>query len=273
MTTTRWMVTMLALLAALLVASCDDEGEITPPSDDDDAVADDDDTVADDDDFTQTVPQGVTLTTSDGLSLSGTFQPAAGVELGPAVLLLHQFNNDSGDFSNVWFVFLDAGISVLAIDFRSHGDSDEAAVPLDDLLTDPNQLKWDVLAGLEYLADQPMVDPARIGVMGLSVGANMAGVANHNREAWGVKATCSLSARKDRIETLAETTTLDLAAAQWVAAIEEEPQATMAQELFDITVEPSDLRLVLDTGAHGADLLAGSPDAQNGTVAWFVAQL
>ena len=141
------------------------------------------------------------------------------------------------------------------------------------MLEDPDQLKWDVLAGLEYLRDQPSVDPERIGIFGLSVGANMAVVANHHRAEWGVKTITAVSANRDRVLLLAETDTLNLENAQYVAAENESPQNAMAEEMFNETVEPSDLRLVLGTDDHGADLLQGSGEAQVGIPAWFVEQL
>jgi len=162
---------------------------------------------------------------------------------------------------------------VLAFDFRSHGGSAVAAVTLEELLVDPDQLKWDVLAGLAYLQDRAEVDPDRIGVFGVSVGGNLAVVANHHRATWGVKSTCAVSANRDRVLLLAETDTLDLENAQYVAAENESPQNAMAEQLFAETVEPSDLRLILGTDDHGAALLNGSGDAQVGIPAWFVEQL
>jgi hypothetical protein len=88
-----------------------------------------------------------------------------------------------------------------------------------------------------------------------------------------VKAICTMSADLASIELLAGTAALDLAGAQYVAAVEEEPQATDAQTLYDMTVDPRDLQHVLQTDDHGVDLLNGSVDAQNGTVGWFADEL
>ncbi len=276
-TTTRTTLAVLFLLLSLGgLAACPEGGEGVIGDDDDATAGDDDDDASggdDDDDVTPTTAQQVTLTTDDGLTIVGTYQAGYGADPGPAVLLLHQITHDRQDFNSVWFNFVEQGISALAIDFRSHGGSDVATVGLEDLLTDPDQLKWDVLAGLDYLQGRAEVDPDRIGVFGLSVGGNLAVVANHNRASWGVKSICAVSANRDRVLDLAETDTLDLENAQYVAAENEEPQATMATQLFEETEEPKDLRLILGTDDHGADLLAGSGDAQVGIPAWFVEQL
>jgi dienelactone hydrolase len=270
-----------ALCAACLLPACpggatiDDDSALA----DDDTVADDDDTGPgddDDDDATPTQSEPVEIATEDGLVISGTFQAAPGVASGPAVLMLHQIFNDRHDFDDQWFNFQEAGISTLAIDFRSHGGSDAAPVTQAELLTDPNQLRFDVEAALDYLRSRPeFVDPLRIGIIGVSVGANMAVVANHNSQTgdWGVKSICAISPDLENSQALAGTTELVLAGAQYVAAELNAEDTADAQALFDITGEPRDLRSVLDTSAHGADLLAASPSAREGTVAWFVEEL
>lgn len=269
---------LLASLFVLLLSGCESEegdlGDDDAPADDDDIVVGDDDDGADDDDAAPpTFPEPVELTTADGLTIRGTWQAAPGVDLGPAVLLLHQYGNDRHDYDTIWTLFHESGLSTLAIDFRSHGESDPASVDTELLLSDPDQLRHDLQAGLTWLAAQEAVDPARIGVMGLSVGANLAVVANHNREEWGVSSTVSFSSRLDAIEALAGTATLDLQSALYVTSETEEPQATDATTLFEMTAEPRRVEHVLGTSSHGASLLQASADARQGSVDWFAEQL
>ena len=109
--------------------------------------------------------------------------------------------------------------------------------------------------------------------MGLSVGGNMAVVANHNRAAWGVKSICAFSARLSSIESLAETEELDLESALYVVSLTEEPHATDATTLFQMTAEPRRVEHVKGTSSHGAALLAASADARQGSVDWFAENL
>lgn len=261
-----------SLLLVVPLQGCPDGGDGTIEPDDDSSVADDD-AATDDDDVTPTWPEDVELETDDGLVIRGTFQAAEGIEVAPAVLLLHEIARDRGDFNTVFLGFVQAGISALAIDMRGHGESDPASVSLEDLQTDPAQLPRDVVASLVWLRAREDVDPARIGVMGLDVGASLAVVADHYREDWGVLSICAISPSVDHIHALASTDQLDLVDAQYVAGENEHPGAEEAQALYDITAEPRDLRLVQFTDDHGIDLLTGSVDAQNGTVAWFVEEL
>ncbi len=274
---TRRLLFLLLTLALLALApACEGDGEGTlPPVGDDDSSADDDD-AGDDDDATPppTYPESITLTTADGKTLQGTWQDAPGVDNGPAVVFLHQITRDRQDFQTVWFNFLDAGISVLAFDFRGHGSSDDADLDMIDLLTTPGHLEHDMDAAIAFAAEQDVVDPSRIGVFGLDVGANLAILASHRADL-DVKIICAVSADVAAVEALGETTVdqLQLSGALYVSAENEQPQATDAQTFFDLTVEPRDIELVLGTDDHGHDLLSGSGDAQVGIPAWFEAQL
>ncbi len=261
---------LLTLLLLLVGADCEGGGSGTIDDDDSASVLDDDDNGADDDDFTPTYPEDFEAVTSDGLTIRGTFQSAEGVDVAPAVLLLHEIARDSGDFNTVFIDFVQAGVSVLAIDFRGHGDSDPAPIDLADLQTDPSQLHHDVVAALEWLAARDDVDADRIGIMGLDVGASMAVVALHNRATWGIKSICAITPILAHVHVLAGTDQLDLMNALYVAAAENVQDLADAQALYDITAEPRDIEPVGQTDDHGVDLLTGSIDAQSGTVAWFV---
>ncbi len=263
---------LLLLLLALSLVACPGDGELA--DDDDTAASDDDDAATDDDDATPPGNQEeVTITTTDGLTLHGTWRAPANAADVPAVLLLHQYARNRGDFGLLHDGFAEAGLATLAIDFRSHGDSDDAPVAFGDLLTDPTQLPVDASSALEWIAARSEVDATRVGVLGLSVGANVAVVANHNRAAWGVKSTASVSTNLDRVYDLAGTTTLDLAGAIYVAADLEQPQADMADELGALTADPVDVRRVLNTSSHGVDLLTASAGVRDGVVDWFVENL
>jgi dienelactone hydrolase len=258
---------LFALLG--LSISCTAGGDL---DDDDSATADDDDAVGDDDDSTPP-PDTVTITTADGLNLNGIWRTPGGDTDQPAVLLLHQYARNNNDFNLVLDGFAEAGIATLALDLRSHGGSDAATVPFGELLTDPTQLPLDVQAALAWMHARPEVDTARVGVMGLSVGANLAVVANHNRVAWGVKTTVVVSANMERAQDLADVVDLDLESSIYIAADLEDPQGDHADALGAITADPVQVQRVLGTSAHGVDLLTASANVREGVVAWFVDNL
>ena len=261
----------LFLLLPLLLPACTGGGEL---ADDDDSSAPDDDDASDDDDTgPPSNAEEVTITTADGLTLTGIWRsPPEGADL-PAVLLLHQFGRDRDDFLLLRDGFAEAGIATLAIDLRNHGDSDGAPVPFGDLPTDPTQFPEDLQAGLAWLHARADVDTARVGVLGLSVGANLAVLAIHHRAAWGVKTAVVVSANLEDLALLAGTDAFDLASAIYIAADLDLPEADDADALFAMTAEPVDIRRVTNTSAHGVDLLTASPQARTGIVDWFVENL
>lgn len=107
----------------------------------------------------------VTFAASDGVHLSGWYVPSTN---GAAVALLHGAGSTrSGALSHA-AVLAEHGYGVLVYDARGHGRSEGRAM----------DLGWtgdgDVSGALSFLAHQPEVDPARLGVVGLSMGGEVA---------------------------------------------------------------------------------------------------
>lgn len=225
---------------------------------------------------TPTAPVEVELTTDDGLTLAGTYQTAVGADRGPGLLLLHQFEGDRSDFDVLWDVLHASGYSLLAIDFRSHGASDPALVNIQTLLSDPDQLAWDVVAGLDYLKAQNFdVSDDLVGVVGLSVGGNMAIVANHQTHGgqaspWGAQAIATVSARMDRAEVLAADSSLTLRDGLYIAGADETIQAGEAEELEAATGGDREAMLVAGTAAHGVALIGESDAVRQRIASWFL---
>ena len=272
---TRLLLTLLVILGCMSLLGCPSDGGLL--------ANDDDSTVngADDDDSTSeppppTVSSPISIMTSDGLELRGSWQPAPGVTSGPAVLLLHELWGDRGDFTLIWDVFQNAGISTMAFDFRGHGNSADASVDNDTLRTSPGLLEADVRAALDELLQKSEVDPSKIGILGLDVGANLAVLGRHasrqgSNDPWGVDVICAVSPDLGGVEALGQiqADALVLSYAQYVAGENAPEDAEDATALYDVTADPRDLRVVLGTEAHGAAMLTGSSDARTGIVNWF----
>ena len=90
---------------------------------------------------------------------------------GPALILSHGFTGSGYESSRLFVHLAEAacrqGIYVMRIDFLGSGNSDA------DFAENTYLSGWvaDVLAGVDFLATQPEVDPARIGALGISFGA------------------------------------------------------------------------------------------------------
>lgn len=103
----------------------------------------------------------VTLTTEDGIRLSGWYVPSRNRA---AVVLVHGSGSSRLNILDHLRVLADAGYGVLALDARGHGASDGVAMDL-GWMTDR-----DIDAGVSYLARRGDVDPERIGAVGVSMG-------------------------------------------------------------------------------------------------------
>jgi pimeloyl-ACP methyl ester carboxylesterase len=120
----------------------------------------------------------VTLRTEDGLSIKGSlyFTRQKGA---PGVVALHMYQSDRKAWKPVAERFAKAGINLLAIDMRGHGES--AIQGEDDLsgkvkARDPelfNAMWKDAIAARDHLVGKG-ADPNRIGFLGASVGCSVA---------------------------------------------------------------------------------------------------
>jgi uncharacterized protein len=120
---------------------------------------------------------------TDGVPLRGWFIPRAAPGPGPAVIFVHgwlwnRLGNTAGlvpvndkdvDFLPAARGLHDAGYSVLLFDLRNHGES--GADP--PITYGPIEAR-DFAGAVAFLRRCPDVDPARIGALGCSMGANTA---------------------------------------------------------------------------------------------------
>ncbi|GAB4440893.1 MAG: hypothetical protein Kow00120_09180 [Anaerolineae bacterium] len=110
------------------------------------------------------VPLRVAFLAADGLTLHGLYYPQP--EASPGVLLLHMLGRTKEDWENIAGAMQAAGFVVLAMDLRGHGDTGGEV--------DWSRARQDTLTMLAYLRELPNVDPARVGIVGASIGANLA---------------------------------------------------------------------------------------------------
>lgn len=124
--------------------------------------------------------QPVQFQTADGFSLFGTLFSASHLTgPRPAVILIHPFNENHGQWSGfVPELVVERGYVALAFDLRGHGNSifrnGQAFTIQNFSVEDFNQMPLDVEAAVAFLKTRPEADPNRIGVVGTDIGANIA---------------------------------------------------------------------------------------------------
>jgi fermentation-respiration switch protein FrsA (DUF1100 family) len=109
--------------------------------------------------------EDVTFDARDGTTLAGWYLPSAN---GAAVVLRHGASSTRSAVLDHAAVLHAGGYGVLLVDARGHGGSGG----------DPMDLGWygeaDVTGAVDHLRTRPEVDPARIGVVGMSMGGEEA---------------------------------------------------------------------------------------------------
>lgn len=94
-------------------------------------------------------------------------------EQGPGALVMHGWGGSALDMAPLAAPLREAGAHTLLLDARAHGRSDDSAT------TSMPHFAEDIAAGLSWLRAHPLVDPARIVLVGHSVGAGACLLAAH----------------------------------------------------------------------------------------------
>lgn len=105
------------------------------------------------------------IATEDGVNLAYQF----GKRSDHAILFLHQLGGSKEDYIELYNAFGAANYSVLALDFRGHGESDLDYTQFTD--EDWQKLVLDVQAARDFLAEQSIY---KVVIIGESIGANAA---------------------------------------------------------------------------------------------------
>lgn len=131
------------------------------------------------------VAERVVLETDDKIPvlIVGTYTPPpadSDARRSPACILLHMYGENRSTFQPLVPELHAAGFAVLAVDLRGHGESIEpAALKLAEKMEDrdPRLFRYmikDVEAAYRWLSRRPDVDPARLVLVGASVGGSIA---------------------------------------------------------------------------------------------------
>jgi dienelactone hydrolase len=213
----------------------------------------------------------VSFTTSDRISIQGTYRiPAArsGTVL-PAVILIHQGFSSRAEWAPYADAFNDAGYATLAYDIRGHGGSTGSFTSAD--FDNPNTIPRDLQAAITFLAGKSEIDPARIGIVGASVGGNLACVASQHR--W-VKTAVNLSGKTSAVSNLADLAAesdLALESMFHIASSGDQggDRAIWANALHGYTAEPRLVEVVPSSSAHGVSIFTSDPSLLGRVVDWI----
>ena len=206
----------------------------------------------------------VVLSAPDGVTLAGMLYEAA-PRPAPAVVLVHMLGRSKDEWVQMAERLQDNGITALAIDLRGHGQSGGNGSDLPVMV-------GDVQAAVSWLGSRPGVRAGSIGVVGASLGANLATLAAADSSS--VRAVASISPSLDyrgvRLDAAVMKKLADRAV--WFAASTEDPYAL--RTIRELTGENAGPEQRLSTArAHGTALIAADQDLARALVDWLKARL
>jgi dienelactone hydrolase len=211
--------------------------------------------------------QRVSFRTDDGVVLSGAWYEPAG-RPAPAVILVHMLNRSRREWDAAGQRFASAGIGALAFDLRGHGDSGGAVAASDPARPDYSALVLDVRAARRYVAQRADVDASRIGLVGASLGANLAALEASADPS--VTALALLSPSLDYRGLRIEAAVRKLADRRiLLVAGDDDPYAMRSVRELQRDAAPSAELRVVGRGGHGTMMLAHDPALLPALVDWF----
>ena len=140
-------------LFTLILSACGQQSAAPPPTADP-LVAD-------------ATAKEVGFKTEDQVDIKGTYYPPSNPQgQGPAILLVHGLDGNKESWQAFATAAQKAGYAVLAFDIRGHGESGGGKFH--------DQMVQDLDAALNWMANRPEINGDRLGIVGATLGANLA---------------------------------------------------------------------------------------------------
>jgi len=214
----------------------------------------------------------IKITTNDGINISATYQlPKINEVKIPAVILIHQGGSSRKEWYELTIInkLLNQGYAIIAYDIRQHGKSDKDSGTMSDLFNNPKRAPNDLWAVIKFLQNDSRIDPNRIGIIGASIGANLACMASENEN---IKSVVVMSAKTVAAENLSGKTEAIIPKNAFYIASEEEQRGMRkkwAEELYKRTMGKK--RIEITKGdKHGSYILRDSKDTEDHIIDWIL---
>jgi dienelactone hydrolase len=215
--------------------------------------------------------QDADLTTPDGVKIKITYYAAG--KPGPGVLLMHQCNRDHTSWDELATQMAEAGIHVVAPDYRGYGQSGgERFLSLPPEKQTSEVLKWpaDIDLAYQFLLNQPGVDKTRVGAGGASCGVtNSIHLAHRHPE---VKSLVLLSGPVDdeSIQFVETTTWMPILSA---ASEDDGDMLPTMRWLMGFARNPQNKFLTYKAAGHGTEMFKVEKGLPRAILEWYKATL
>lgn len=194
------------------------------------------------------VAPSMTIPTADGINLAAEFHAPASSGSWPAIILVHSFGLDRHQWDPYWERFISAGIGVLTYDVRGFGQS-PVMTRYTDILEFSGTWPNDIPALIDYLRQQPGVDPTRISVMGIGSG----GLVALTTMGQNIGLYRAVVVKPDMASGLLPAAADASLHPSGILFLTDQPTSTTTRSLYDRAIAPKDFQLLTN---DTADLLA-----------------
>ena len=201
------------------------------------------------------------LETPDGLVLIGTFYAPVDVETPwPGVILLHMLWSERSVWDEYAIELASNGFAVFALDMRGHGETGGEVNW--DLAKEDIQLVWDTLAS------NPNIEAGRMGIVGASIGANMALVSGADEPNTRTVVLLSPGLSYAGVETSDAMVAYGERPVFIAASQEDTYSANSSEKLHELAIGESRLDMYQDAG-HGTFMLENQPELGGEIIDWL----
>jgi len=213
--------------------------------------------------------------TPDGWTLEGELHLPNGVTNPPVLILVHMYGKDRRDFTQLIPYYLTEGFALLAIDLRGHGRSlrhEGGITRYGEFKSsdDQERMLLDVQSWLDWLEGRAEVKNSKVGILGGSIGGNIAFVScgAFPRLKGGVALSASYNSKEILVGKSVEEgfKPHDML---YVAG-ENDPGAADSARRFDgMTSGKHRVEIVKGSDKHGVNVILAHEEAFRMTVEWF----
>ena len=210
----------------------------------------------------------VSFTTEDGWTIYGNLlipERLGEGESAAGIVLLHSGWSDRYVFSDLERLFSKNGFAVLNIDWRGRGKSRGKGNYFTLGREDRDRAHLDAKAAVNFLADQPEVDPQRMALLGTYIGAKYGTTAAIGDQRIGALVMLSgyIPSGQEREQIVGAHFPILFIGSKGFA-----PVANAMADLYEVTRERGSDIIIYDGGAIGYQLFEVDPGLEQRIVSW-----
>ncbi len=211
----------------------------------------------------------ISFATLDKSIISATiYTPSNTIAPYKTLILIHQFDSTRSDWSPFIPTLLDNGYRVLAFDLRGIGESIStvAKEPTNIYL---DSLTGDLAAAVEYIRGLDDTDKEHIGVIGSSIGANIAYVYSGSNQNT-ISATVAIS--PSTTQGPLQGNNITNFKPSNIFFVTDQTDSISSQVFFTKSANPKSIKIYPDNIAHGVELLTNKQTVED-ILAWLKTNL